>query len=298
MLNIKQVHDCRTGDIVVFKAVVSEKKMLTSTNGKEFLQLTFIDAYDRIKTPIFEDPDKYEELTEGTPYVISAKINIWNNIVQLKEIEFRELSYNEYKSEDFISSYKIPEKDILYFKDKIESLSEPYKSIAKSAMYDNDFFTHQFLVAPSAEKYHGNKLGGLFLHTVTMLKIMDEIIEVYKDNVYGDFKSVVNTDRLCLKVIFHDIMKTREYKYSTFIKRKEGAVGHLIDGCTFLHAVNNRTTVENKLNEEEMENIKYAILSHHGQYGPYEPKTIEDQILHQLDMIDSKIVGALEDNAK
>jgi hypothetical protein len=51
--------------------------------------------------------------------------------------------------------------------------------------------------------------------------------------------------------------------------------------------------------EEEVDDICASIMTHHGEfenckYGRAKIKTIEDQLLHLVDMIDSKIVQALE----
>ena len=113
-----------------------------------------------------------------------------------------------------------------------------------------------------------------------------------KINMYGDINSVLNKDRLICKAILHDIKKVDEYEYETVIRRKPGVIGHLIDGVTYLNKINEECN--NILNREQIEDLTYAILSHHGQYGPYEPKTPEDVILHLADMADAKVVGELE----
>ena len=51
---------------------------------------------------------------------------------------------------------------------------------------------------------------------------------------------------------------------------------------------------KNPLSEQELDFIQYAILSHHGDFGPYKPLHIEHWILHLADMIDAKVVYEIE----
>ncbi len=48
--------------------------------------------------------------------------------------------------------------------------------------------------------------------------------------------------------------------------------------------------IENKLSNEDIEIITNAILSHNGEYGVFQMKTIEDILLHSCDMIDAKSI--------
>jgi 3'-5' exoribonuclease len=102
----------------------------------------------------------------------------------------------------------------------------------------------------------------------------------------------INKDRLMLKAIVHDIMKIKEYDFEGIIRRKSIKLDHLVMGAAYISEINDE--VGNIITEEEMDDICYSILSHHGQFGNYEPKSIEDILLNAADVIDSQIVNAVE----
>lgn len=299
-MNILEVLKQPTGTPVNLKAVVCGADLSAKQGGGNFLSLSLCDASGRISFPIFDDVETmYEKLNEGQPYYVTGRVNVWNGNVQIKNATFKAIEEGDYSASDFIASYNISPGLEKSFKIKINSLDEPYRSVAMRAvgLGVNDGMWERFMTAPSAEKYHGSKLGGLALHTLGVMANVSNMIKVYDNiGVYGDARDVINESRLMLKALVHDVMKVEEYEYSSFIRRKPGVVGHLIDGCGYLQVVNTNLKNEGKphLSDEDLEDVKQSILSHHGQYGPYEPKTVENTLIHLADMIDSRIVGELE----
>lgn len=294
-MKIKDLAGLKTGQPVRFKAVLANKKIQVSSNGSEFLHLTLVDSEGSISTPIFDGlgTNLFEILDIGAAYVVDAVINIWNNNVQLKMASFTIMSESEYDPSDFIPSYNIPDVILSNFEEIIKKVKDPYGQLIRAAIEGTENGFEDFKTAPSAEKHHGNRLGGLFLHTYGMLRNFIAITKIY-EFIYGDIHETINIDRMYLKIIFHDIMKINEYEYKTFIRRRPGVVGHLIDGPAYFDKINEK--LGNPIGRDEAEDIKYSILAHHGQWGPFEPKTLEDKLLHQLDMIDSQLVGGIESN--
>lgn len=295
-MKIKDLSNCKQDSPVSFKAIVSEKSLVPTKNGGHYLSVALCDSDGRISFPIFEDADNlHDKLEVLTPYEVSGTVNFWNSSTQIKNISFRELSSDEYESCDFVSAYEIPKSLVSFFADVVRGLSSPYKEIAMEATgLDTDEKKFKiFLSCPSAEKHHGNKIGGLFLHTLGVMSNIGNIPKLYKKlDMYGDIDTVINKDRLMLKAILHDVMKVNEYEYKTCIMRKPNVIGHLYDGIIYLTQINDK--LGKPLSEEELEDIKYSILSHHGEYGPCKPKTLEDMLLHLSDMIDSRVVGEME----
>ena len=295
-MNIKELSCCHSGEAVSFKAVLADKKLTAKSGGGNFLSITLCDKDGRLSTPVFDNVDNLNDKLEiGCAYLVKGLINIWNGTTQIKSIAFRKLEEGEYNPTEFISCYEVPKKLVSFFMDTVDNLSEPWRAVCRRAvgMDGSPDRWRAFITCPSAEKHHGNKIGGLFLHT---LGVMTHAVNSYstytKMNMYGDINTVINKDRLICKAILHDIKKVDEYEYETVIRRKPGVIGHLIDGVTYLNEIN--AECGNILTREQVEDLTYAILSHHGQYGPYEPKTAEDVILHLADMADAKLVGELE----
>lgn len=295
-MNIKELSNAKTGEAVSFKAVLADKKLSPKNGGGHFLSVTLADKDGRVTTPVFDNADMLDEKLEiGVPYLVKGLVNVWNGTTQIKNIAFRKLEEGEYMPGEFINSYEIPKNLIKFFIDTVNGLSEPWRTISRRAvgMDGSPETWTAFLTAPSAEKHHGNRIGGLFIHVLGVMTHAVNAYNVYtKINMYGDIDNVINKDRLICKAILHDIKKIDEYEYKDVIRRKPGVIGHVIDGVTYLNQINAECNYI--LDKDQIENLTYAILSHHGQYGPYEPKTLEDTILHLADMTDAKIVGELE----
>lgn len=288
----------KNGDEVEFRAICNEKSVLPKANGGNYMNVSFVDRTGKISFPVFNSIDILDEILEvGKPYTVSGKVNLWNDMVQLKNTDYKIISDEDCEAGEFIDAYQISERYMRKFERMVQSMSEPYQTFAIHATGccgQNKKLFKEFLLCPSAEKHHGNKIGGLFLHTLGMLEIFESYIEIYSENIslYGNIDDAMNIDRMRLKIILHDFMKIREYEYGLCIKRIPGVIGHIVDGAGYVDNVNEN--LSGIFGREEIENIKYSILSHHGQWGKFEPKTFEDKLLHLLDMMDSQIVGEIE----
>lgn len=309
-MRIREVLNSKTGDVVKTIGVLVKNKLMPKSTGGEYLQVAFKDSDGILEFPVFDRYDIiHEKLEEGKIYGIQGTVNVWNGNIQLKNPVFTPRNNEEVIEalgrDRFLQSYS--QEDIKsaeeYVTEWIMALSPNHLEIAEAMtglISKKGERYRKFITAPSAEKHHGAKLGGLIVHVSGVLRNVNNMIDHYINNCYGDYKTnepILDASRLRLKAIIHDIKKTDEYEYDTVIRRTPGVIGHLIDGCSFLELVNLEIYKEEgryPLDREELENIKYAILSHHGQYGPYQPKTLEDEILHLADMIDARFVGAIE----
>jgi len=102
----------------------------------------------------------------------------------------------------------------------------------------------------------------------------------------------LNTDLLIAGVLLHDIGKAIEYT-------TEGAFDFSDDGRLVGHIVRAVTLVETAASgmafpEDELRQLTHLIASHHGnlEWGsPVVPKTLEAVLLHQIDLLDSRMQG-------
>lgn len=166
-------------------------------------------------------------------------------------------------------------KGIEGFLSKIENkaLSEITKTIYDA--HKKTFYMH-----PAATKFHHAYVGGLSYHTLTMLKLIDPFLEVYK---------YLNRDLLYAATILHDMSKISEISGVDGEYTKEGLlIGHLVMQTIDVDQVAKQLGYENL---EEVLMLKHMILSHHGQlhYGsPKKPQIGEALLLWFIDTIDSK----------
>ena len=127
-----------------------------------------------------------------------------------------------------------------------------------------------FVNYPAATKNHHDFASGLLYHTLCMLKLADQLINVY---------SFLDADLLYAGVILHDIGKVKEFTgpivpaYSI-----EGSlVGHISIG----HAMVKDMAEELHIEGEEVFLLEHMILSHHGKQEYGSPVILnQDHILH------------------
>lgn len=307
-MKIKELSTLANGVQAKITGVLVKNNMMPKNGGGEYLQVGFKDASGVIEFPLFERCDIiHKKLEDGKIYQVTGTVNIWNGNVQLKSVMFlpleTDIALENLGREHFLPSYSTEaiNEACTYIKYVINRMSEGYKTVAYHLTgLDNSHNYSRFVTCPSAEKHHGAKIGGLVIHTAGVLQNVEDMITNYISDTIGDYKTdepVINVDRTLFKAIVHDIAKMREYEYNTVIRRKPNVIGHLIDGCSELEQaikhLRDKTSKE-LISDEDIENIKYSILSHHGQYGPYQPKTLEDEMIHLADMIDARFVGEIE----
>ncbi|ABS35449.1 HD domain-containing protein [Clostridium botulinum] len=295
-MKIADITSENSGEVVEFNALVNDKRTNYKKDGSPYLLLILQDNTGTIAFPVW---DKYEQLNNllevNSVVAVKGVAAIFNGNMQI-----RNPAINVFKESinysDFVPEYDIPKNLINYFNETINSLEDKYKKIAIAATgamgYDKKRW-NEFITCVAAEKFHGNKRGGLFLHTVGVMKTIENIIADYITNpFYMSAQNCINKDRLMLKAIVHDIMKIKEYDYEGIIRRKPIKMDHLVMGASYINEINSE--VGKILDEEELDDICYSILSHHGEFGNFEPKTIEDVLLNAADIIDSQIVNAIE----
>lgn len=137
---------------------------------------------------------------------------------------------------------------------------------------------------PAAFRLHHAMVGGLMLHTMSMVKLGDAICRIYQN---------VNRELLLSGAILHDVAKTWELEtaptglvkgYST-----EGElIGHLVKGAMYIAD----TARELGFDGEKVTLLEHMVLSHHGvpEYGAaVRPMFLEAEILSTIDSLDATI---------
>lgn len=188
---------------------------------------------------------------------------------------------------DFVR--KVPE-DISMM---MSSILERVKQISTPELREMLFgiimdFKQPLMYWAAAKSMHHNLYGGLLYHMYRMGKNVDLQCDIYP---------MLNRDLLICGVYLHDIGKLQELDTSIM-----GSADYTLTGSLLGHLYLGMNLVEEytlrfKLPEELKLQLLHMIASHHGkqEYGALVvPKTLEAEMLHFLDMIDSKMY-AIED---
>lgn len=295
-MKIAEITSDNNGQMVELSALVNDKKTNYKKDGNPYILLILQDNTGSIAFPVWDHYDHLNNLLKvNSPIIVKGIVATFNGNIQIRNPVFSEYS-DKISYSDFVPEYNIPQHLIDYFNKTVNNLEEKYRKLAiaaTGAMGYNEERWQAFITGVAAEKFHGNKRGGLFLHTVGVMKTMEGIIENYVNNpFYMSAENCIVKDRLMLKAIVHDIMKIKEYEYNGIIKRKHIKLDHLVMGASYIVEINKE--LGEIISEEELDDICYSILSHHGEFGNFQPKTIEDILLNSADIIDSQIVNAIE----
>ena len=147
-----------------------------------------------------------------------------------------------------------------------------------------------FYSSSAAKSMHHNLYGGLVYHTSRMVDAAFAICEVYP---------MLDRELLVCGTAIHDLGKLKELKTSD-----TGAASYTTEGSLLGHALLGIEMIDEEVRERDAANgrqtydredimcIKHLIASHHGKLE-WEaiklPAMPEAMVLHELDMIDSRI---------
>jgi 23S rRNA maturation-related 3'-5' exoribonuclease YhaM len=297
-MTIQDIFKMEDGVRVSLNILLSDKKTQTKKDGSSYLTASVQDVTGKLEFPVWDDFTITNELLQlNQVYTLKGVVSHFGETLQVKNPKFTKVN-GEVDLKQFVPTYDIPSYLIQDFLKTIDKMDTKWKSIAMAATgalgYDKKRWK-SFTTCVSASSHHGNKRGGLFLHTMGVLKAVNSMIDRYVTApFYTDAKDVINPDRLRCKAIVHDLKKDEEYEFDGIIRHKKDLeYDHTINGVVYMHKINDE--VGNVLTEEELQDLCYAIMSHHGQWGAFQPKDLEDILLHLADMEDAKIVGAAEE---
>ena len=142
----------------------------------------------------------------------------------------------------------------------------------------------RLLVWPAAVKNHHSVRAGLLYHTHTMLRNGEAMMQVYE---------FLRADYVYAGAILHDIAKLFELDatptgIATEYTREGMLLGHIIQGILYVE----KLAAKVELDPAVTTLLQHMLLSHHyePEYGsPRRPMFPEAEILHYLDIIDSRM---------
>lgn len=135
-----------------------------------------------------------------------------------------------------------------------------------------------FLRTPAAHSHHHNYIGGLIHHTYEVMKFADSISSSIQ----------CNRDVIITASLFHDLMKVKEYTLLGDYLPFGNKIGHVTGSAYYFMSIADSANVSSEIKDE----VVHCILAHHGrkEWGsPVEPNSVEAVIVHQADMLSSRI---------
>lgn len=280
-----KVASMKKGDNICGYFYLKTSDVRVSNQNSRYLDLTLCDSSGEINGKMWNADDGDEILFRaGTIVYAECFVKEFQGALQLRIDKIRRTT----DSEDVDVSALVPSAP-----EKPEEMYDYCMRIAQS-VGDRDFkklvvfilekYKKELLIYPAAKSFHHAVRSGLLYHTYTMLKGARHYTELYPS---------LNGDLLFSGVILHDIGKIREMNlmdcglvkdYST----EGNLLGHITLGICMVDAAANEIGTPH----EKTVLIEHMILSHHyePEFGsPKKPAFPEAEILHYLDIVDSRI---------
>ena len=262
-------------------AMIKELNEKKDKNGNGFLDMTVIGSDKKeyaAKVWRFENNGQFEagqvieiEYTVDN-YKRKTQLNITSIKAAAEEMVKEFVPSSEYNGE---TVFTILLNKVNNFKD------DELKKIVSSIMLKN---REKLQVYPAAYRLHHAIVGGLMLHTASIVEMAEKTCLVYPN---------INRELLLSGAILHDVAKTFEMETGktglcTGYSVGGELIGHLVKGAMFVE----ETAKELGIEGEKVILLEHMILSHHSEpeYGsPVRPMFLEAEILSALDSLDATI---------
>ena len=252
-------------------------------DGRPYLLSTFRDRTGQINGVFWDVPSDIEGWVKaGTLTMVTGRVNNYKNALQITMTDLNPLDSADMAL--FLpSSARTLDDMIIEMRQIIDDLSQPWQSLVSKILLDPPFL-QEFANAPAARTMHHAYIGGLLEHTLSMAALAKFLANQYP---------YVNKDLLMSGTLLHDMGKAFEYDTSSsFDFTDDGRlVGHIVRAVVM---VEQAAAELDLLSEEELRQLVHLISSHHGtmEWGaPVVPKTLEAILLHQIDLLDSRVQG-------
>ena len=282
------VNTLKAGDTVDEVFVLAEKNLAQKKDGNNFLNVTLSDKTGRIKGVVWDNVDEISlKVSSGNFVHVKANVSEYRDILQLVIKSMVACPVDSVNPDDFLPVTALDVDDLFdRLVKKTDSMQNDHLKQLFNAFWNDKEFVRDFKKAPAAKNMHHAYLGGLLVHTVSMVFLAEKIADHYRGGS-------IDRELLMAGAILHDIGKLREFEYQYKIDYSD-------EGRLLSHIVIGLQMIDEKL--DKIQNfpkkleilLKHLVVSHHGtrEFGsPEVPKTIEAFLLNYVDEIDSKVNG-------
>jgi len=281
------VNNVNVGETIVGAFLIQSVDIKKTNAGKDFLDLNLVNRFGEINAKLWDcNQEIADKIIGESMLVIQGDIREWNGMKQISIQKFRQL-----KDEDGVPlSYLIlssSEDNHQMFHELIkyiELIKDKDLNLLVTTIVDH--YKDKLLYYSGSKQHHHAYHGGLLEHTLHMIR---DAISIVKNR-----KNIeINLDLLLSGIILHDIGKIKELTMDKFCSNREYSVsgellGHITIGIKEIEIFAEKLNIDNY----KKELVQHMLLSHHyePEFGsPRRPMFIEAELLHYLDMLDTKL---------
>jgi len=278
------IKDIKAGDKVNDYFLVSEKNSAFSLKGAPYLNLRLKDKTGEVDGKVWDNvPEMDKIFKKGDIIQIQCRAVNYKNAIQMSLLSARLADDAEVDPVDYFPSAKEDigkmYDDLMAYAEKVQAA--PLKRLLAS-FFDDVETRERFKRAPAAKGFHHGYIGGLLEHTLSVTRLLDEVIDHYPG---------LNRDLILTGGILHDIGKIHEFTYDRLVDYSDEGrlIGHIVMGVEMVNA--KIAAIDDFPVQLAME-LRHILLSHHGvlEFGsPKRPKTLEALVVHHMDDLDAKV---------
>lgn len=296
-ISIVPLHELENNQEADLFALLSEKELLKTREGKPYLRVAFRDALREVRFPVWSDTAIYREfkdLPAGTFCKLRALYRVGTYGAQLDIRRIREAVKEDVK--DGFDPLMLRPRSPFSLEEMFEELQAiASKELGKKPLYKlvtKILKDNRTLISTctAARKHHHCYVGGLLEHTLSVVRVATGLVEHYH-GMYPDRKGEIARDLVVAGAILHDIGKVREYEPEI------GSMRHSLEGELIGHALQGRDMVreaarETKLEPDILVRLEHIVIAHQrfpdwGAAKP--PMSIEAMIVHHADSCDALV---------
>lgn len=283
-MKTKYITDLQTRDELVDEPYLLQDVVRRNTrDGRPYLLCTYSDKTGQASGIFWDVPEPIESwVRPGLAVLVTGKVTTYKNALQITTTELAR--WQQPDMSEFLPASNRPRLEMEEeLRQRIGQLASPWRELAERVLLAPDFFP-LFVDAPAARNMHHAYIGGLLEHTLSMATLALKLAGHYP---------YVNKDLLLTGTLLHDAGKALEYDIGDgFSFSDDGRlVGHIVRTITM---VEKAATEMEAFPQESLRHLVHLLASHHGTHewgSPVIPKTLEAILLHQLDLLDSRVQG-------
>lgn len=276
--------DIRENQLVDALFLVASKNHGVTKGGRSYLTLRLLDRSGEIEARVWERADDLGRGFDKNDFVrVRGQATLYQGKIQIRVQDVMRVDETKIAAEDFLPRSAADPEAML---DELQAILRDIKNSHLLALAEACFADQELMrrlkQAPGAKTIHHPYLSGLLEHTLSLLKLIQKVVENYRG---------IDVDLLLIGGFLHDIGKVYEFTF-------ERAIDYTDEGQLLGHLVMEVELVERKVAgiadfpAELAMLVKHMLVSHHGAYefgSPKLPQTLEAVILHSLDDLDGKI---------
>jgi 3'-5' exoribonuclease len=295
---ITPLHQLTDGEEGDFFALLADKQVLTTKDGKPYYKVTFCDSQREVSFPIWNDATHAnacrEEWHVGQFYKLRAELRDTRYGMQLEIQRIRPVEESD-KADGFdplmcaARSQFDPEHmfdELLAIADEAIA-DQPLKELVIGIYNEH---RDELLLLPAAKFNHHSYLSGYLEHVLNVTRSTRLLVEQYAA-LYVDLVPSIDSGVAVAGAMLHDIGKLRE-----LVTGPAGAtytasgtlIGHVLQGRDILR----EAAAGSEVDPDVLLRLEHIIVSHQRlpEWGaPKQPMIPEALIVHHADDLDAKL---------